>query len=267
MQKIIQRYRYSAILLRQLVKTDFKLRYQGSVLGYAWSLLRPLFLFIILYFVFSEFIRLGDDMEHYPVYLLVGIVIWNYFTEVTTGNVTAIVGKGDLIRKLSFPRYIIVLSGCISALINLAFNTIVIAIVMLIAGTSIDISKLYLLIPLLIELTLLATGFAFLLSALYVRLRDVGYIWEVLMQAAFYLTPIIYPLAVAPEAVQKYLLLNPAAQVIQDVRYIVVTHQSTVIGDIWSPVVWLLPITLSVATAVIGGLYFRQRSKYFAEDV
>src|SRR5690348_2520218 len=106
--KIKQRYNYSLILLRELVITDFKLRYQGSVLGYVWSLLRPLALFLILYFVFAKFLRIGDAVPHFPVYLLLGIVIWNYFAEVTNGGVSAIVGRGDLIRKLNFPKYVIV---------------------------------------------------------------------------------------------------------------------------------------------------------------
>src|SRR3982751_3602188 len=102
MHKLRERYRYSAILLKQLVKTDFKLRYQGSVLGYLWSLLRPLFLFVTLYYVFSRVFKMGNAIPHYKQYLLLGIVLWNYFTEVTTGSVGAIVGRGDLLRKINF---------------------------------------------------------------------------------------------------------------------------------------------------------------------
>src|SRR5947209_14064607 len=98
MHKLQQRYRYSFILLKQLVKTDFKLRYQGSVLGYLWSLLRPLFLFVTLYFVFARLLKVGGTIPHYPVYLLLGIVLWNYFAEVTSGGVGAVVGRGDLLR-------------------------------------------------------------------------------------------------------------------------------------------------------------------------
>ena len=128
MQKIFQRYRYSRILLKQLVVTDFKLRYQGSVLGYAWSLLRPLALFVILYLVFGKVFRVGDAVSHFPVYLLVGIVFWNYFAEVTSGSVTSIVGKGDLLRKINFPKYVVVLAGSFSALINLFLNGVIIGL-------------------------------------------------------------------------------------------------------------------------------------------
>src|SRR3981081_1309190 len=97
-------------LLSELVRTDFKLRYQNSALGYAWSLLRPLLLFLILYVVFVRFLKLGTGVEHYPVYLLLGIVIWNFFTEMTVQSLGSIVARGDLIRKIRIPRWIIVLS-------------------------------------------------------------------------------------------------------------------------------------------------------------
>ena len=261
------KYRYSLILLKELIVTDFKLRYQGSVLGYAWSLLRPLFLFAILYIVFAEFLKIGDSIPHYPVYLLVGIVLWNYFVEITSGSVTSIVGKGDLIRKLSFPRYIIVIAGCASALINLMLNSLVIGLVMFLAGTTITTSDLVFIPLLLVELTFIGLGLAFALSALYVRFRDINYVWEVIVQAAFYATPILYPLAIAPLAAQKYLLLNPIAQVIQDTRHIIVTPDTMIISSTWSPVVWLVPISIAVITCIVGSLYFRNRSKYFAENV
>ena len=98
-KKIKDRYTYSLILLRQMVITDFKLRYQGSVLGYVWSLLRPLFMFAILYVVFVKFLRIGGDIPHYPVYLLTGIVLWNFFSEITSNGVSAIVSQGDLLRQ------------------------------------------------------------------------------------------------------------------------------------------------------------------------
>src|SRR4051812_19118284 len=108
MQRFKQRYRYSAILLRQLVVTDFKLRYQGSMLGYLWSLLRPLLMFVILYFVFTIALPVGKDVPYFPQYLLLGIILWNFFGEVTSGSVGAIVGKGDLMRKINFPKYVII---------------------------------------------------------------------------------------------------------------------------------------------------------------
>src|SRR5665648_313668 len=132
--RVKQRYAYSIILLKQLVITDFKLRYQGSALGYIWALLRPLFLFIVLFIVFDKFLRLGSTIPHYPVYLLLGIVLWSYFTEVTNLGMSSIVSKGDLLRKINFPKYVIVLAGSFSAFINLMINFVVISFFMMFNG-------------------------------------------------------------------------------------------------------------------------------------
>lgn len=268
MHNIQQRYRYSSILLKQLVKTDFKLRYQGSVLGYVWSLLRPLFMFAILYVIFGIFLKAKGDIPHYPVYLLLGIVLWNYFAEVTTGSVEAIVGRGDLIRKLNFPKYVIILAGSFSAFINLLLNFVVIAILMVITEVGISWHAV-LIIPLIAELFLFAIGMAFFLSAIYVKFRDVSYIWEVIMAAAFYATPILYPLSYVPDKVAQYMLLNPMAQIIQDARYVLVTPATETLNDFWNygPLIWLVPLGLTIMTVVFAGMYFRSRSKHFAEEV
>lgn len=267
MRQFRDRYRYSIILLKQLVKTDFKLRYQSSVLGYLWSLLRPLFLFLILYFVFTAFIPVGRRIPNFPVYLLLGIVMWNYFSEVTNGSVGAIVGKGDLLRKINFPRYVIILAISCSALINLFLNFAVIALFMLLGRVSIDWQAL-LMVPLMIELFIFAIGISFLLSALFVRFRDISYIWEVMMQAGFYGTPILYALNDIPPKLQKILLLNPMAQIIQDARHVLVTPYSLTIkqayGNYWT---WAIPIAFAIAVTVLSSLYFKNRSKFFAEDV
>ncbi len=267
MQKIKERYRYSYILLKQLVITDFKLRYQGSVLGYLWSLLRPLALFAILYVVFAKFLRLGDSIPHYPIYLLVGIVLWNYFAEVTSNSISAIVGKGDLIRKINFPKYVMVLAGSFSALINLFLNFIVIAVFMIL--NDVDIRPAIIILPILIiELFIFSLAIGFFLSAAFVRFRDINYIWEVIMQGAFYATPIIYPLSLVPPDVAKLLLLNPIAQIIQDVRFALVTPSTQTLAGLWgTPWIRLVPIMMALGVIILSVWYFKSRSKYFAEEV
>jgi ABC-2 type transport system permease protein len=263
----VRKYRYSVILLKELVKTDFKLRYQGSTLGYVWSLLRPLLLFVILYVVFVKFLPVGKGVPHYPVYLLLGIVLWNYFSEVTSGSVGAIVGRGDLIRKINFPKYIIILSVSFSALINLFLNFIVVGIFMVIGHVHIGWEAL-LLIPLIAELFILSLAAAFLLSTLFVKFRDVSYIWEVIMQAAFYATPIIYALNKVPNHVAKLIILNPMAQIIQDSRYCLVTTKTLTIQDVYkNTMAWAIPIGITLIVSIAGPLYFKKRSKYFAEEV
>lgn len=268
MQKIRQRYRYSIILLRELVRTDFKIRYQNSILGYVWSLLRPLLLFMILYFVFTKFLKVGNGVPHYPVYLLLGLLFWNFFVEATMGSVTAIVSKGDLIRKINFPKYVIILAVILGALINFGLTAIVVVIFMIAGHVAITWQAL-LLIPLLLELVLIALTAAFFLSTAFVRYRDVSYIWEVIIQAAFYVTPILYPLSRIPHAFSKFLILNPFAQVIQDSRYVLITHSTQTIstiygGDRW---IWCIPIGITIILFVFTSTYFRRNSKSFAEDV
>jgi ABC-2 type transport system permease protein len=256
------------VLLSELVRTDFKLRYQGSALGYAWSLLRPLLLFVILYVVFVKFLKLGNGIPHYPVYLLFGIVIWNFFLEMTMQSLGSIVGRGDLIRKIHIPRWIIVLSSSISALINLLLNLVVIAIFMIIGHVGLTLSVLWL--PLiLIELYILALGLSLFLSAAFVKYRDINYIWEVVMQAGFYATPILYPLSrITNITLQKIILLNPVAQVVQDARYCLITKSTItpqkVFNGGWHE---LVPFVIVVVILIIGTSYFRSQSKYFAENI
>lgn len=255
-------------LLAELVRTDFKLRYQGSVLGYTWSLLKPLLMFAILYTVFTQFLKFGADIPHYPVYLLLGIVMWNFFAETTGQSLVSVVARGDLIRKIRIPRWIIVFSASISALINLGLNLIIVGVFLFI--NNVDLTWSILLLPLsLLQIYVLALGLGFYLSASYVKYRDIGSIWEVVTQAGFYLTPIIYPLSQIPDPLfQKLLLLNPMAQAIQDGRYNVVTpHAVTTWGLINDTKISLVPILLVAVIALLGVLYFKKQSRHFAENL
>lgn len=266
-KKIFHRYRYSAILLRQLVITDFKLRYQGSVLGYLWSLLRPLAIFVILYIVFTKFLKIGEQVPHFAVYLLLGIVLWNFFTDVTTSSVNIIVGKGDLMRKINFPKYVIVIASSIAALINLLLNLIVVLFFMILSGVDFRVAGLY--FPLLvIELFVFALAVAFFLSTAFVRFRDVGYIWEVVTQGAFYATPILYPLSQIPAKYAKLIILNPIAQMIQDSRYVLISDKTQTITDLYgNSAMRVVPLAVVCVTVVIAAVYFRKRSRFFAEEV
>lgn len=270
LEKYQAKYHYSLILLRELVITDFKLRYQGSALGYLWSLLRPLFMFAILYLVFGVVFRAGDAIPHYPVYLLLGILLWNYFSEVTNNGVGAIVGKGDLLRKLNFPKYVIVLAGSISALINLLINSAVLVVFMIFVGADVHLNSV-LAVLLLVELFVFSIGVAFFLSALFVRFRDVNYIWEIIMQAAFYLTPILYPITLVVEKspiVAKLVLLTPMAQIIQDARFLLITPDTTTFEQLFSTGWYrVIPIIITITFTVLAAWYFRRQSPKFAEEI
>ncbi|NCO10967.1 ABC transporter permease [Candidatus Saccharibacteria bacterium] len=262
--------RKNRILLAELVRTDFKLRYQASALGYLWSILNPLFLFAILYVVFDKFLGLGRDIEHFPVYLLLGIVLWRFFTEATTNGLKAIVQRGSLIRKISFPRYIIVLSGTISSLINLFINLGVVLVFVFINGVELTWSAL-LIIPLIIELYIFALAIAFFLSAVNVFFRDISYLWDIFIQGAFYATPIIYPLSLVANQSQlaaQLLLLNPVAQVMQDVRYVFITRDTQTLWQLaLAPWVIAVPFLIIITMCIVAIIYFRRQSKRFAEYV
>ena len=272
--KLISKYRYSWILLRELVKTDFKLRYQGSMLGMAWSVLKPLMLFAVMYVVFVRFLRFGAGIPHFAVSLLLAQTLWAFFQEATSQGMQAIVGRGDLLRKLKFPKYIVVVSSTVSALINLVISLFVVLIFMIVNG--VEFRPTILLFPLVVvELYIFALGIAFLLSTMFVRFRDIGHIWDVIMQAWFYATPIIYPLTqlinVGWLSIAKLvLMLNPMAQIIQDARYLIVTTQTETIWGLVGQQCWLLkliPLLIIAVVLLVGVTVFRRRSPYFAEEL
>ena len=272
--KLISRYRYSWILLRELVKTDFKLRYQGSILGMAWSVLKPLMLFAVMYVVFVRFLRFGAGIPHFAVSLLLAQTLWAFFQEATSQGMQAIVGRGDLLRKLKFPKYIVVVSSTVSALINLVISLFVVLIFMIVNG--VEFRPTILLFPLvIIELYIFSLGLVLLLSTIFVRFRDIGHIWEVIMQAWFYATPIIYPLTqlinVGWLSIAKLvLMLNPMAQIIQDARYLIVTTQTETVWGLVGQRSWwlkLAPLLIVMIVLAIGAKVFKRRSPYFAEEL
>jgi ABC-2 type transport system permease protein len=255
-------------LLSELVRTDFKLRYQGSFLGYAWSLLKPLLLFVILYIVFVYFLKIGKDVPHFPVYLLLGIVLWNFFVEMTVQSLGSIVGRGDLIRKIRIPRWMIVFSSSISATINVLLSLVVVGIFLVV--NQVPVTASILLLPMYLGMIyILALGCSLFLAAAYVKFRDLSYIWEIVLQAGFYATPIIYPLQlIKNETIEKLLLLNPMAQAIQGARYDVVTHDTLTTYDAWDGAWYALIPLIVTAIIFIGGLlYFKSQAKDFAENI
>ena len=243
------------VLLRELTVTDFKLRYQQSALGYLWSILKPLMLFAVMYIVFAKFLAMGGDIPNYAVYLLAGISFWTFFAEATTQGLQAIVSRGDLIRK-------------ISALINLFFNLIVVFVFALLTGVKFRWTVL--LLPLnILEMYLLALGIGLFLGSLFVKYRDVGYLWEVALQLFFYATPIIYPITMVSAThpfMAKLMMLSPMAQIIQDIRYNLVTDYTQTLWSMWNnPLIGLVPLSLVVIVLAIGSWYFNKSSKQFAE--
>ncbi|PLS23859.1 ABC transporter permease [Bifidobacterium imperatoris] len=269
--KLQERYRYSRIVLKEMVKTDFKLRYQGSFLGIAWSVLKPLMLFCVMYVVFVKFLKFSDGTPTFPLVLLLGIGLWNFFAEATNMGLSAIVGRGDILRKIHFPNYIIVVSATVGALISLAINMCVVLVFCIFSRVQFTWDVLWL--PLnFIEFYALALGTALLLAALNVYFRDMQHIWEVLMQVFFYATPIIYPLSLVTEKTgnpifAKVMLLSPPAQIIQDIRHNLIAPETT--PTIWTQVhnwgLRSIPVVITFFILWLGIHIFRKYSQKFAE--
>ena len=263
--KKLDSYKYYG-LVRELTLTDFKLKYKASFFGYSWSLAKPLMLFGVLLVVFTTFFKVGATVPHYPVYLLLGIVLWTFFVESTFGSMASIVSKGDLIRKVYFPRIILTISASVTALITLLLNMVVVLVFMLFSKVSLTFSVL--LFPLLlIEFCVFTSGVSLLLASLFVRFRDIAHIWEVLSQVLFYATPIIYPLSLVPITIGKLVMLSPLAQMIQDFRFILISDETGTAHSTLSFPLWLIPYILPVFIFAFGYWVFQKSASKFAEEI
>lgn len=266
-----QRYRYALIVFKELVKTDFQLRYQGSFLGMLWSVVKPLMLFAVMYVVFVRFLKFTDGTPTFPISLLCGTCLWNFFSEATTMGMHAVVNRGDLLRKIHFPNYIIVASTTMGSMISLGINLLVVIVFGFFAHA--HYTWRVLLVPFsILQLYAISLGVALLLGTLFVYFRDVAHIWEVVLQAMFYATPIIYPISMVANNrdfgwAADLLMLNPTTQAIMDIRHNLLSPEY--VPNVWSmvdnPALCLLPYVLSVAILAIGIYVFRKHSAKFAE--
>jgi ABC-2 type transport system permease protein len=206
-------------LLWLMSVTEFKRIYFGTVLGYLWSLIRPLLLFGVLLFVFTKVFKVGGrQVEHYPVMLLLGIVLYTFFQEASTNAVTSVVTQEGVVRKTQFPRLVIPLSTVLTGIFNLCLNLVVVFAFVVAFG--VDPAWSWLLFPFAaIALFVLTAATSMALSVLYVRFRDVAIIWIVAGQVLFYMTPILYPVtAFNNETYERLLMLNPLAVIFEQVR-------------------------------------------------
>ncbi len=257
--------RYFFNIAFTLAVSDFKLKYFGSVLGYFWTLARPLMLFGVLYVVFTNIVRFGTGTKFYPVLILSGIVLWNYFSEATGGSVVSILSRENLVRKISFPLSTIPLATTLTATFTMIMNLIAVIIFMAISGVSLHWTSLE--YPLLIVAIFFITlPFSFILSVLYVRFRDVQHIWDVVLQMGFWASPIIYPIEKVPENFQKFIMFNPVAAVIQQVRHAVIDPTAPSVVDVMGGVAWLaVPVGIVIGLYVIGFYVFRKEAPRVAE--
>jgi ABC-type polysaccharide/polyol phosphate export permease len=246
-------------LIRKLAITDFKLRYNNSVLGYLWSLLNPLLIFGTLYLVFSVFMRF-DGIQHYQLYLLLGIILWGFFTEATLGGMNSLLGKANLIKNIKFSIVNIPFAHILTNLVTLFLNLVVFSLFFLFAGIKIHLAVL--LFPLyLIQLLMISSGVALFLSSYYVKYRDLNHLWGVFLQIGFWLTPIIYPTYLVPDKLSWLTSLNPLARIITDSRNALIYNSIPALRHI------LVTFVMAIAVFMAGFYIFKKRAPYFIEDL
>jgi ABC-2 type transport system permease protein len=252
-------------LVRELALSNFKLKYTGSVLGYLWSLFKPLMYFGVLYVIFVDFFRLRAP--DFPLQLFVAIVLFTFFSECTATALGSIAGNAHLIRKANFPLSALVVSNSVTALLTLAINLSLVVVVATPFGR-LHLGLQSLVAPLLlVELYLFSLGVGMILASAYVFYRDLGHAWEVFLQVLLYGCGVVFPISVVPVKYLHFFFLNPLAQIIEDFRHALVTQTAapwTV--DLVGPV-FFVPILLSVVVFAAGLLLFRRLAPLFAESL
>jgi ABC-2 type transport system permease protein len=262
-------------LTYNIARNEFKLRFFGSVLGYVWQLVRPLLLFGVLYVFFTKVAKVNSETtpgaKHYGAQLLGSIVLFTFFAEATSGAVRSVVDRENLVRKIQFPRMVIPLSVVLLALFNLTLNLVVVLGFALAEGVQPMLSWLEL--PLVVAvLAIFATGIAMLLSALYVNLRDIQPIWDVISQILFYCSPVIISIETVQEKVSTSVLhlymLNPLAVVFQQFRNAMITHGTPSVGEAlggWAAVA--APLAIVFGVFILGFWVFNRAAPLVAENL
>jgi ABC-2 type transport system permease protein len=253
--------RRSAELLWLIAVTEFKRAYFGTVLGYLWSLCRPLLLFAVLLIVFTHVVHLGGQVPHYPVFLLLNIVLFGFFQEATNTGVGSVLSQEAVVRKTQFPRLIIPLAVVLTSLFNLVLNLVVVCVFLLAYGITPMWSWL-LELPVIGALFVLTTAVTMILSALYPRFRDLGIIWAVVSTALLYATPVLYPLHHVSGAIGRLLALNPLAPLFELTRRWVIQPGAPVEGGTLSILV-PAALYLVICAAAVG--VFRREAPRIAE--
>jgi ABC-2 type transport system permease protein len=271
-----RRYRPSALgegarriasLTFTLAQVEFKLHYLGSALGYLWSVMRPLMLFAVTYFVFTRVGSFGAGVQSYGIYLLTSLVLWTFFAESTSGAAMSLLRSQSLLRKLRFPRITIPLSVVLKSLFNLGLNLVAVAVFVVTSGLEPRASWLELPLLLLL-LTLLATGVAMLLSALFVRYRDVAQIWAVLLQVLFFGSAVLYVVTDFPKGLQREAIANPLAMIFTEMRHALIDPSAPSAADVAGGWPWLLvPLGVIAVVLALGFWVFKRESPQMAENL
>lgn len=240
-----------------LTITDFKKRDQGTILGFMWSIMHPFFMVLVLYVIFSR--NIGIEIEHFAFYLLIGLVLWNFFAKSTSIATASIVEKGSIVSNLNFKSMIIVISSILTIFISTIIELAFVIILILIFGIPLTINIIYLPLILLIEFIIIL-GISLILSSLYVFFQDIKNVWALLLSVGFFLTPIFYKVELIPQKFKFFILLNPLTWIVDFSRNVLLFNRSITINMLY----------LFIASLIIlfmGYLVHKRLKCYFAEKV
>lgn len=257
-------------LLWLMSVTEFRRTYFGTVFGYLWSLVRPLMLFGVLLFVFTQVFKVGSSLDNYPVLLLLGIVQYTFFQEATSSAVASVVAQEGVVRKTQFPRLVIPLSTVLTAFFNFCLNLVVVLAFILAWG--VDPKLTWLLFPLaVVALFVLTAAVSMILSVLFVRFRDVAIIWAVGVQMLFYATPILYPLGLEGflnETVENLLMLNPLAVIFEQARVWILESDAPTAAEAAGGRLHLLPaLAIYIGLCAFAVWIFNREAPRIAEEL
>jgi ABC-2 type transport system permease protein len=247
---------------------EFRLKFFGALLGYLWQLVRPAMFFGVYFVLFTEIVPVSKDVKYFAPLLLFGIMMYQFFGDATGSAVRAVPAAEGLVRKIHFPRIVIPVSVVVTALLNLVVNLIAVLVFIAIAQVPLRWSWLEF-FPVLLMLVVFILGLALLLSALFVRFRDVAPIWEVFSLALFYGTPILYPLdTIESRGLQQVVMCNPLAVMQQQMRHSIFDPTAaTAVEAIGGWTMMLIPIGITIGTFVIGAWVYARIAPHVAEEL
>jgi len=254
--------------VRVLAAATLKHRYADSVLGYFWALAQPLGMFAVLYLVFGQAFKLDQSIPNFPVFLLIGLALFLFFSDATTRAMAEIVAQSHLMRKLPLSPLILVVAVSVTSLVDFGLYVAALAVFVGISGIVPQLDWLGL-IPLVLELYVFVFAVSMILATLNARFRDVGAIWDLLTKAFFYGSGIFFPVQLLPQWAERLALVNPFGQVMQDARALVLDDQHilTLPEALGGPIAYAAPVAITGALFAFGVLFFQRRQPWFAEGV
>lgn len=258
MSKYLQNFRKFQPLLEELVARDIKIKYRKSVLGVLWTLLNPLLMMIVLTIVFSNLFKF--DIENYPIYLLSGQLIFNFYNESTSNAMSAILGNSSLIKKIYVPKYLFVLSRILSSVVNLSASFLALILLMVAMRVEFHWTIILFIFPVIL-LVIFSLGVSLLLAALVVKFRDIIHLYSVFTTALLYLTPVIYSITFLPEKIRMIVMLNPIT------NYVIMFRDAMMYGKISDPTSIILGVVEAIIMLVIGLRVFYKMQDEFILNI